>query len=107
VVIKSLIKKVKKIYETYFKPVVYTISSEPKPMEEFVKITSVENEVEAGLLEYMLKEQQIPYVLRSYYDSALDGLYQLQKGWGYVSAPPRFREKILQILSKLRKKSEE
>jgi hypothetical protein len=76
-------------------------------MEEFIKITSVENEVEAGLLESVLKDQHIPYVLRSYYDSAYDGMYQFQKGWGYVSAPSRYKERILQIVLDLRKSAEE
>jgi len=82
------------------------ITSGETPMEDYVKITSVENEVEAKILEGMLKEQDIPYELKSYYDSALNGIYQLQKGWGYVRAPERYRHKIIQVLSDLRTREE-
>ena len=78
------------------------IISGDTPVEEYVKIASVENEVEAKILEGMLKERDIPHELKSYYDSALNGIYQLQKGWGYVSAPERYRRRIFQILHVLR-----
>jgi hypothetical protein len=71
-------------------------------MEELVRIAIVENEVEARLLESMLEQQGIPCRLRTYHDSALDGIYQLQNGWGYVSAPAGYRETVLQILKNLR-----
>ena len=72
-------------------------------MEEFEKIASVENIVEAEVLENMLKAQHIPYAMRSFHDSAYNGIYQLQKGWVYVSAPPRYRQRILEILDALRR----
>jgi hypothetical protein len=71
-------------------------------MEELVRIATVENEVEARLLESMLSQQGIPFRLRTFHDSALDGIYQLQNGWGYVSAPPEYRETVLRILKNLR-----
>ncbi len=72
-------------------------------MSDFERIATVENDIEAGLVEAVLKEHRIPFILRSHYDTAYDGLYQAQKGWGELLAPPRFREAILQILSDLRK----
>jgi hypothetical protein len=72
-------------------------------MSDFEHIATVENDIEAGLVEAVLKEKHIPFILRSHYDTAYDGLYQIQKGWGELHAPPRFREEILQILSDLRK----
>jgi hypothetical protein len=41
--------------------------------------------------------------MRSYYDTAFDGLYQTQKGWGYVSAPASYEKEIIEIISDLRK----
>jgi hypothetical protein len=72
-------------------------------MSAFERIATVENDIEAGLVEAVLKEQGIPFILRSHYDTAYDGLYQTQKGWGELLAPPRFRKEIQQILSDLRK----
>ena len=56
-------------------------------MEEFTKVKILENEIEARLVDSILTERKIPHGMRSYHDTAYDGLYQSQKGWGYISAP--------------------
>lgn len=66
-------------------------------MAPLKKILTIENEVNAQLLQKFLDERKIPFVLKSYYDSALDGLYQVQKGWGHVEAPAEYENEILQI----------
>jgi cell division GTPase FtsZ len=71
-------------------------------MEEYIKAVTLDNEIEAGLLESILKERDIPHLMRSYHDTAYDGLYQTQKGWGVVNAPESYREEIEEILSDLR-----
>ena len=71
--------------------------------EDYTKIATLENDIEAGLLESILTERDIPHRMRSYHDTAFDGLFQTQKGWGYVSAPESFHEEIEEILSDLRK----
>jgi hypothetical protein len=70
-------------------------------MEEFTKIAVLENEIQARLLDSVLTERDIPHRLRSYHDSAYDGIFQAQKGWGIVQAPPEYKEEILTILSDL------
>ena len=72
-------------------------------MEDYIKAAVLENEHEARLLESILSERGIPHLLRSYYDTAFDGLYQTQKGWGHVSAPELYREQIMEIISDIRK----
>ena len=72
-------------------------------IEDYTKIATLENDIEAGLLESVLTERDIPHRMRSYHDTAFDGLFQTQKGWGYVSAPESFHEEIEEILSDLRK----
>lgn len=74
-------------------------------MEDYTKIVTLENEIEAGLLDSILTESNIPHLMRSYYDTAYDGLFQIQKGWGYVSAPEGYREEIMEILADLRKEA--
>lgn len=61
------------------------------------KIITLNNEVEARILSSMLNENGIPHILKSYHDSALDGVFQLQKGWGYIEALPEYKEKILEL----------
>ena len=72
-------------------------------MEDYAKIATLENEIEARLLDSILTERKIPHLMRSYYDTAYDGLFQTQKGWGYVAAPESYDEEIREILCDLRK----
>ncbi|MBN2033121.1 MAG: hypothetical protein JW836_07580 [Deltaproteobacteria bacterium] len=75
-------------------------------MEDFVKIATLENAFEAQVLDSILAEREIPHLMRSYHDTAYDGLYQTMKGWGHVSAPTTYREEIMEILSDLRKEAD-
>ncbi len=68
-----------------------------------MKIVVLENDDEARLMESILTEREIPHMMKSYYDTAFDGLFQTQKGWGHVSAPASRREEIMEIVADLRK----
>lgn len=70
-------------------------------MEQFKKILILENEIEAQLLDSVLTERDIPHRIQSYLDSAYDGIYQIQKGWGAVMAPEDFKEVIISIYKDL------
>ena len=59
-------------------------------MDEYKKIITLEDGSEAQLLESILIEREIPHLMRSYHDTAFDGLFQSQKGWGNISAPEAF-----------------
>ena len=72
-------------------------------MENHIKIAILDNQFEAQMLESVLKERGIPHLLKSYYDTAFDGLYQTQKGWGHISAPEHYSKEIKEILSELKK----
>ena len=71
-------------------------------MEEYTKVAILDNEIEARLLDSVLTEREIPHLMRSYHDTAYDGLFQTQKGWGIVSAPDSFHQEISEILADLR-----
>jgi hypothetical protein len=71
--------------------------------KEYKKVTTLENEIEARLLDSVLNERNIPHLIISYYDTAYNGLYQTQKGWGYISAPEAYLKEIREIISHLRK----
>ncbi len=64
-------------------------------MSKQVKILIFRNEIEAMLLNEILTDKNIPHLIRSYHDSAYDGLWQSQSGWGHLEAPEEFREEIL------------
>jgi hypothetical protein len=70
-------------------------------MDKTEKIVILNNEFEAKLLDEILNEKSIPHIIRSYHDSAYDGLWQAQSGWGHLEAPSNYREEILEIYSKM------
>ena len=71
-------------------------------MEEFIKIAILENAIEAQLLDSIMGEQNIPHRLRSFHDTAYDGLFQFHKGWGEVYAPGEFKDEIRKMLETIR-----
>ncbi len=70
-------------------------------MKTTVRILVFNSEVEARLLSGLLEQRGIPHMLRSYHDSAYDGLWQTQSVWGCLDAPPEFREEILKIYNEM------
>jgi len=74
-------------------------------MEDYKKAATLENEIESQVLDSILNERNIPHIITSYYDTAYDGLYQTQKGWGYISTPEVYLKEIQGIISQLRKES--
>ena len=74
-------------------------------MDKLVKIAVLDNEVQAELVDSVLSERGLPHLMRSYYDSALDGLYQTRAGWGHVEAPPEFRDEILAVIQDIKRQA--
>jgi len=72
-------------------------------MNKQVKVLMFQNEIEAMLLHEILTDKEIPHIIRSYHDSAYDGLWQLQSGWGHIEAPEEYREEILATYSEMSK----
>ncbi len=71
-------------------------------MSEYTKVTLLDNDFEAQLLGSILTERSVPHMIRSYHDTAFNGLFQAQKGWGYISAPPDYHDEILEIVDDIR-----
>jgi len=69
---------------------------------EYKKIAVLENAIEAQLLASILEERNIPHRLQSYHDTAYDGLFQAQKGWGVLYVPGSIENEVLDILHDLR-----
>ena len=66
-----------------------------------VKVLVFNNEFEAKLLDEILNEKNIPHLIRTYHDSAYDGLWQMQSSWGHLEAPEEYREEILLTYSQM------
>lgn len=70
-------------------------------MSNAIKILSFKNEFEAMILDDILSNKDIPHMMRSYHDSAYDGLWQTQSGWGHLEAPEEYKDEILQIYNEM------
>ena len=62
------------------------------------KILSLSSEIEAIRIKEILDNAEIPNIIRSYHDSAYDGLFQNQYGWGVLEADEKDEERILNLL---------
>ncbi len=71
-------------------------------MEHWVKAGIVDSHFEADRVSQALTEAEIPFLVRSFHDTAYDGLYILQKGWGAFLVPERFKEDAEKIISEVR-----
>ena len=67
--------------------------------QKFIKIIILENAIEAQVIGSILEQHQIPHRIRSFYDTAYNGLFQVQKGWGELSAPEAYKQEILLIVN--------
>ncbi len=72
-------------------------------MDRWVKAGVVENRFEGDRVSQALKEAEIPFMIKSFLDTAYDGLYIPQKGWGMVMVPERLREEAEQLVAEVKK----
>lgn len=71
------------------------------------KIAVLNSKIEADILGEFLKQNSIPFIIKSYYDSAYDGIFQLQMGWGHVESENSYKELIINFLNEMRLKNED
>jgi len=69
---------------------------------QFIKIAVLENAIEAQLIGSILEQRDIPHRFRSYYDTAYDGLFQFQQGWGKLYAPQSHKQEISRVIESVR-----
>ena len=70
-------------------------------MSTSIRILVFNNQFEAKLLDEILNEKNIPHLIRTYHDSAYDGLWQSQSGWGHLEASEDHRDEILKIYDEM------
>ena len=70
-------------------------------METYEKILVLNNDFEAGLLEEVLVDRDIPHGIVTSDDTALGGIMEMELGWGYVEAPEEYRDEIEKIYAEI------
>ncbi len=64
----------------------------------FRPVKIVENQFEADVVSDVLEKENIPVLIRSYMDTAYDGIFLPQKGWGTVNVPEDDVETAMKII---------
>ncbi len=70
-------------------------------MKDFEKILVINSDYEASVLEEVLIDRKIPYGIVNESDSSFGPIESLEVGWGYVEAPPEYREEIKSIYAEI------
>lgn len=65
------------------------------------KIAVLDNEIQANLLSALLDEEGVAHHVVTYHDSAYDGLFQAERGWGHIEADARDEKRVLELIAAL------
>jgi len=76
-------------------------------MARWLKAGVINNRFEGDRISQSLNEAEIPFVVKSFLDTAYNGLYLPQKGWGAVMVPESFIERAEEIISEVKRTFEE
>ncbi|HMK76241.1 MAG TPA: DUF2007 domain-containing protein [Thermodesulfobacteriota bacterium] len=72
-------------------------------MDQWVKVGTVENRFEGDRISQAFEEAGIRFLIKSFLDTAYDGLYILQKGWGVVMVSEKNKEEAERLISEIKK----
>jgi hypothetical protein len=67
------------------------------------RIVDLDNESESQVFAGILDQEGIPYYVRSNHDTVYDGVYQLERGWGFIVAPGEYRDRINLLFDEFKK----
>ena len=65
-------------------------------------VVMLENAIEAQRISAILDEENIPHQIVSFHDTAYDGLFQAQKGWGHIATTPEFADRVAEIYGEMK-----
>jgi len=69
--------------------------------ETFVPVKVAENAFEADRIRAGLEQEGLTVLVRTFEDTAYDGIYVAQKGWGYIEVPEDEKERAERLVEEL------
>ena len=69
--------------------------------QDMVRVHTVENRFEADLLVQALGQENIPVLLRRFEETAYDGLFVTQMGWGALLVPGDYEEEAARVVNRV------
>ena len=76
-------------------------------MEKWVKAGIIESRFEGDRVSQSLEEAGISFLIKSFLDTAYDGLYIPQKGWGMVLVPEKSKDEAEEVILEVKKNFKE
>jgi hypothetical protein len=70
-------------------------------MAQWVNAGVIESRFEGDRVFQALQDAKIPFLMKSFLDTAYDGLYLPQKGWGRVMVPEECRDEAERIIKEI------
>ena len=71
--------------------------------DQWVKAGTVENRFEGDRIFQALQDAGIPFLIKSFLDTAYNGLYVPQKGWGVVMVSKKNKEEAEKLIREIKK----
>lgn len=69
--------------------------------ERFVTVHTLSNRFEADMLTQALEQENIPVLVRGFEETAYDGLFIKQKGWGWLQVPEDFEATAREVIARV------
>ena len=69
--------------------------------QDMVRVHTVENRFEADLLVQALRQENIPVLIRRFEETAYDGLFVTQMGWGALLVPGDYEEEAARVVNRV------
>ncbi|MFH1091285.1 MAG: DUF2007 domain-containing protein [Pseudomonadota bacterium] len=67
-----------------------------------IRLTTLENRFEADLITQALADEGLDFVVKPFHDTAYDGLFETQKGFGLLLVEEKDQERARSIVEDLR-----
>jgi hypothetical protein len=67
------------------------------------KVLVFDHQIEAELMEEILKEEGIAYHIQSYHQAGLNGIFQLEYGWGHLEVEADHKDQVMALYEELKK----
>ncbi len=80
----------------------WEMAREELSTEAFVEVAVLDGPIEAGLIEGILKEQGIPYVLRTTAGDDISMIFRPAEGWGVLMVLEEDAEQVRRIVKDIR-----
>ena len=81
--------------------------AEHKELDKLYKVCTLENPFEADLVSDALEKEGITFIVREYKDTAYNGLFMTQLGWGAIFVTHAHVKKTKMIIDEIKKNIEE